>query len=265
MPAWLAPALSAGGGVLSSLLGSKRKSPQLDLGALVAEAQEHGFNPSTVLKATGGQGFSSSPSVGAGDLLGSVIGAGIQGYGDYLQGEQNRRLADAQIALAEAQTANVTRQTQASQLSGAPVRNVQDYTSATPEIDDIYTSAYWDDFQGPMPVEKRNFPVKSADNTTAYITPSEAKRLDMQPMDALMVEDYEALVGEIGGELEGMSRMGGGFVGQMHPEFNTNFFGLDLSPTTNEGSRSLPQNWDGMNRKQRRDWLRSRQERLYKN
>lgn len=78
----LAPALiSAGTTLLSGLLGGKQKKG-IDLAALRRDAIANGFNPLTVLSATGGGGYerSSGPSLSSGAFLAEAIQRGVDTY-----------------------------------------------------------------------------------------------------------------------------------------------------------------------------------------
>lgn len=132
MPGPLAAVLGAAGkavlGSVASGLGSsisnklfgggeQRQEEGLDLKRLVRTALAAGFNPSTVLNATGGAGFRSQ--VSSEDLSwGRAIGGGIvQGLGDGLAdhflNQQERELTDAKIDLARAQAASIRAETAA--------------------------------------------------------------------------------------------------------------------------------------------------------
>lgn len=143
-PAALAPTLGpiAGkvlGSVATSLLGGilgsgkSKSSSNLDLIKLRDDAQAAGFNPLTVLNATGGQGFTSQASstdINFGAAAAAAIGAGVA---DYWTGKQERDLVDAQIDLTKAQTASI----QAGPF-GASVRSVQDDPGDGWKIDNPY-------------------------------------------------------------------------------------------------------------------------------
>jgi len=78
----IAPALiSAGASLLSGLLGGKKKTG-IDLAALRRDALSNGFNPLTVLSATGGGGYerSSGPSLSSGAYLAEAIQRGVDTY-----------------------------------------------------------------------------------------------------------------------------------------------------------------------------------------
>lgn len=111
----MGPLAAIGGSVLSSVAGkllnrsgSSRTEQQqsVDLKKMVADAQEAGFNPLTVLQATGGQGWGGTSQVSSQDFdFGSILaGAALTGFADYFGGEQERRFNEAQIDLVKAQT-----------------------------------------------------------------------------------------------------------------------------------------------------------------
>lgn len=112
--ALLKPVLGAVAGSLGSSLLSKSRSSQtsqesLDLNKLVKDAQAAGFNPLTVLQATGGRGFGGTSQASSSDFdVGSMAaGAALSGIGDYFANDQQRRLAEAEIDLTEARAASL--------------------------------------------------------------------------------------------------------------------------------------------------------------
>lgn len=82
---------------------------KLDLRELVKKSQAAGFNPLTVLQATGGAGFTGAAQVSATDFSTSSMAAAaaVQGVTDYFTQSQQRELLDAQIDLARAEAASV--------------------------------------------------------------------------------------------------------------------------------------------------------------
>ena len=99
---------SVGGSLVSGLLNKGKKTTQsTDLKKMVADAQAAGFNPATVLQATGGQGWGSQVSSNDFDVGSMAASAALQGVGDYFAGQQERDLLDAQINLAKAQIQNL--------------------------------------------------------------------------------------------------------------------------------------------------------------
>ena len=64
------------GKAVGGLLGGD-KSGQLDLAKLRRDAEANGFNPLTVLGATGGRGFETSPSLSSGAYIADAISRGI--------------------------------------------------------------------------------------------------------------------------------------------------------------------------------------------
>lgn len=104
--------VTAGSAALSSRAQSKNQealaNQGLDLGKLRREAQKNGFNPLTVLRATGGQGFKQDVSLGSGALASASFFNAFAGLG------QNIAQAKQQQASLEnilASTSNYTAQT----------------------------------------------------------------------------------------------------------------------------------------------------------
>lgn len=213
---------------------------KVDLGELVAEAQAAGFNPSTVLNATGGQGFGSS-QISATDLdIGSTYGGpsiasmALTGIGDYFQQNEDRELRRAEIDLIRAQTRQLNSQTQSSPILSAFTTNPKPvHNMSTDTVN--YGDTFWANFQGPFKPEESTFPVRDpTTNAIIYIRPSHAMRLDLQPGATLMVEDYEAIQGDIAGEIQGVT----GFIPEWFRQRGTSyipgssFFGLAVPDVT---------------------------------
>lgn len=125
MPWWAPIAANVGGALINKVLGSgeQRQQQSVDLKKMVADAQAAGFNPLTVLNATGGQGWGSQVSATDLDFGTMAAGAALQGIGDFWGQQQNRELLNAQIDLAKAQTASLKGAYQAGPFS-APVQDV---------------------------------------------------------------------------------------------------------------------------------------------
>lgn len=124
---WWAPiAASVGGSLINKVLGSGEQKTEetRDLKKMVKDAKDAGFNPLTVLNATGGQGWGAQVSSTDLDFGTMAAGAALQGIGDYWAQQQNRELMDAQIDLAKAQAASLTGAAQVGPF-GSAVRTVQ--------------------------------------------------------------------------------------------------------------------------------------------
>lgn len=123
--AWLAnPAaatlVSAGSAAVSTYAQSrnanKLANQGTDLGKLRREAEANGFNPLTVLRATGGQGFKQNVSMGSGALASASFFNAFAGLG---QNIAQAKQAEATLKNTLASTANYTAQTRS--LSSAAV------------------------------------------------------------------------------------------------------------------------------------------------
>jgi len=99
----------------------------IDLKDLRNDAINAGFNPLTVLNATGGAAWQQQASASDFDQLSMAAAAAVQGYNDYWTNEQNRELIDAQIDLSKAQAQSIRQEMQASPF-GAPLLNVSENT-----------------------------------------------------------------------------------------------------------------------------------------
>ena len=85
---------------VASALGSRARSKagQVDLGKLRRDAMKNGFNPLTVLQATGGQGFTKAPGVLS--FLSDGVSAGVSVLSD----QEDRKLREELLALEREQT-----------------------------------------------------------------------------------------------------------------------------------------------------------------
>lgn len=207
--AWFLPALIGGvGSILSARTARKNAKRQaeaqeriaqaqsegqrLDLGRLRAEAAEHGFNPLTVLGATGGAGFHqgyvaqatpgflSDPWGGIANAVNMAFEAKRQKDNDALAG-----------ALMKAQTNNLNANTA---LMMQPRR-----TSAG----SIPSSKKQGDF---VRFEDQPFvPVYDAVGNPFEIRQGIADRLGLKAGDVWIAEDAEAIYGDVSQELEGLT------------------------------------------------------------
>lgn len=117
--AWLAkPAaatlVSAGSAAVSTYAQSrnanKLANQGTDLGKLRREAEANGFNPLTVLRATGGQGFKQDVSMGSGALASAAFFNSFAGLGQNIAQSKQQ---EATLKNTMASTANYTAQTRA--------------------------------------------------------------------------------------------------------------------------------------------------------
>lgn len=76
MAAWLAPAISAAGSVISSLFGGKKKTEnRVNYKQMVRDAEAAGFNPLTALRNGGAAGYmqTSHPALSTGEKIGGAL------------------------------------------------------------------------------------------------------------------------------------------------------------------------------------------------
>lgn len=115
MAAWVGPAITAVGGVISSLFGGKKKTDnRVNYQQMVADAEAAGFNPLTVLRNGGSAGYmqTAHPGLSSGEVIGQALGnvgnflADFDPYADDKR-ELASRLAEAQIANLNASTATM--------------------------------------------------------------------------------------------------------------------------------------------------------------
>lgn len=115
MAAWVGPAISAVGGIISSLFGGKKKTEnRVNYQQMVADAEAAGFNPLTVLRNGGAAGYmqTAHPGLSSGEVIGQALGhvgnflADFDPYADDKR-ELESRLAEAQIANLNASTATM--------------------------------------------------------------------------------------------------------------------------------------------------------------
>ena len=115
MAAWIGPAISAAAGIFGALAGGGggQQETRLNLGRLRRQAERNGFNPLTVLRATGGAGFTTTtlPSISSARTIMRAIGGGLEGLANAgIQGAENAAREDllrAQLELVKAQTNRV--------------------------------------------------------------------------------------------------------------------------------------------------------------
>ena len=163
---WWAPiAASVGSSLVNKVFGSspQRTEQTVNLKEMVRDAKDAGFNPLTVLNATGGQGWGAQISSQDLDIGTMAAGAVLQGIGDYWSQQQNRELLDAQIDLAKAQTASLESAYQAGPFS-APVQDVSGTKSTggqSPTVSErLVTGHTWDRVNLSFPDGKTDVPIE---------------------------------------------------------------------------------------------------------
>lgn len=115
MAAWVAPAITAVSGIISSLFGGKKETKnRVNYKQMVADAEAAGFNPLTVLRNGGSAGYmqTTHPGLSSGEMIGQAMGhvgsflADFDPYADDKR-ELESRLVEAQIANLNASTATM--------------------------------------------------------------------------------------------------------------------------------------------------------------
>lgn len=122
--------LKGAGSALGSLLGqSAAPEPKLDLGRLRREAEANGFNPLTVLGATGGQGFQSAGSLSSSALLNATLGGALSGAASYDPAEEEYLRKSRELELQERRS-NIARNSQMSTRSApTPFDDFESYNT----------------------------------------------------------------------------------------------------------------------------------------
>lgn len=154
---------------------AQAQAGQLDLGRLRAEAQAHGFNPLTVLGATGGAGFQSGPAVpGFLSMASGMIGPAFQQQFENTRQRTNDAIANS---LLEAQTTNLKAQTARLQTSLT--------RSATP-----IQPKTWDEWGYINAYNPSGMPIR--------VHGAIADRLGIEPGGVYLAGDDEEVLGDVG-------------------------------------------------------------------
>jgi len=213
-------------GAVASVIGGlsqKAPGPAIDLGEMRKQALKNGFNPLTVLRATGGAGFTS----GVGPSPFSVIGAGISQIGGIMEGQQMRDMGaeahKAAMDLAKSQTAAFNRPVTAG--TGAVM-------SAT--ADDPMMPLEFSRFKDTPVEEIPYWNVRSIGGDTFQIRGDVLERLGIGEGSTIVTEDWEMMLGELGGEFEGLSAVIKGGLGMNRSDFfkTTGLVEREANPVT---------------------------------
>jgi len=162
---------AAGLGALGAYKSAKamRGANDLDLEKLRREAEQNGFNPLTVLRATGGQGSTKGPSGGLSS--GAFFKTFAQGIPSILEANYNKKMKDAELSSVLAST----------QLTKASTMDLLDKEDPYKKYD-------------------RWIPVRLG-NQMKEMDMSVAKRLGILPGDTVSPGDLEEMLGEIHGNI----------------------------------------------------------------
>lgn len=177
------------GGALSSRQQAKAEAAAntTDLVALRARAKEAGFNPLTVLQATGGQGFASQPIPSFLSALGSQVGTFSQTYYE-IDRQENLDAQAGQLAQAQIENMNASTKRLQQPVLQAPAARPKD------EIE-IY---------GPLEGQKWVKMYHAVSGNEFYLREGVLKTLG-KTTDQWTAEDEEALFGEVVGEFKGLA------------------------------------------------------------
>lgn len=180
---------TAVGGALSTRQQAKAQAAAntTDLVALRARAKAAGFNPLTVLQATGGQGFAAQPIPSFLSALGSQVGAFAQTYYE-LDRQENLDARAGQLAQAQIENLNASTKRLQQPVLQAPAARPKD------EIE-IY---------GPLEGQKWVKMYHAVSGNEFYLREGVLKTL-RKTTDQWTAEDEEALFGEVVGEFKGLA------------------------------------------------------------
>lgn len=196
--------LSLGGSVLKTFGGlfQKKQKPGLDLAQMRRDAEANGVNFLTLLRTTGGAGYSySAPRT---HPL-SLIGDGLSTAGDVFAQAEQRKLYSADQA-----KRHQVMDAQIKQIKNAPLRSISSGPSSSGGSSASQKSLFQlsDSRFAGVPVENIPYwPMLGPDGREFGLRATYAERLGLGPGSQIIVEDYEAILGELGSEAEGIGTM----------------------------------------------------------
>ena len=154
------------------------KASQTDLKKLVKDAESAGFNPLTVLRATGGQGFNkgSSGALASATFWGNFANAGVSALNEFDPYNQKRKELDMQQSVAN-------------------LDNTKTSTAYTKGLIGQLASN-----TDPYAPYKDTVPVRVG-RETLQLDMSVAKRMGIEPNSVITPGDLEELLGEVHGNL----------------------------------------------------------------
>lgn len=195
--AWLT-ALQVGGTVLSGLgaMRDRKQQPGLDLAKLRRDSKANGFNPLTVLRMTGGAGFTTTPSPSA---L-SVLGGTVSGVADVFSLARDRKQAqaesDARIGMMNAQVGALQAPPLATQRTMGPISPMDNFV----QLDESR-------FAGIPASEIPFWNVRDLSGQEYQIRADVLERVGIAEGSTIVTEDWEMMLGELGGEFEGITQV----------------------------------------------------------
>jgi len=183
-------------------LFKKKEAPQpatLNLGKLRADSKANGFNPLTVLRLTGGAGFATGATAGSDrGAAFSTLGSAVMQFGrDTVDIQMAQQAEQTRAGLINAQKDLAIAQVQ--QLTSPPL------ASAVPN-DGLDRSRF---FGGPLNYNDQPWvPLFTATGQPIEWRQGLADRFDLGPGATVIVEDFEGVWGEVGGEVQGLGLFG---------------------------------------------------------
>lgn len=145
-------------------------------------AQRAGFNPLTVLRNTGGQGFTGLPVISKAAAFGNMAAGIFDAVRQAPIDKYNEEIRDLEKKQREENIKNT--------ISNAAYTGILANQARAANVD-------------PYELYDRYIPVRVGNNVQ-YLEISVAKRLGIQPNGALMQEDMEAIRGEVRGTIDGV-------------------------------------------------------------
>lgn len=202
-------AASVAGPLVSGLFGSKKPKAQgVDYLKLRRDAEAAGFNPLTALLAGGGAGYQRefNPALSSGSFVAEAISRGADTYFSHVAArdaeaeairdrEHQKELVQMQID-----------QRAAGRSFGFALTDQRPYSAATerklpPLVEGIPGTGPNRPSVHPFSRETEMVPLRDVHGKPTQLPRSVVERLDLKAFDQLLVEDYEALYGDEGGQV----------------------------------------------------------------
>lgn len=204
----------------------RREPPAVNLGEVRRQAELHGFNPLTVLRATGGLGFNQGARMQPLTAFSDTFAATADAVFGFQEMRQREELHDAQLSIL-AKELKTPEQRPARRFPSVPavLPAVPGKSKPGPGDPGRWAGMAWND----IPMVQLWTPAGRAFSVKENL----ADRLGMSAGDVFMSEDAEALWGEVGGEVTGV-----GFTGDF---YHNQWFG-DQDPAIQDMPEEL---WPG--------------------
>lgn len=206
-------AASVAGPLVSGLFGSKKPKAQgVDYLKLRRDAEAAGFNPLTALLAGGGAGYQRefNPALSSGAFIGEAISRGADTYFSHLAAKDAEAEAirdrEHQKELVQMQID----QRAAGRSFGFALTDQRPYSAAKevkmPAISTVSSDRPPRSLRSLQKEAVEMWPVRGPDGVWTEIPAASARRLDVEKYGQLIAEDYEALYGEVVGNVESTAR-----------------------------------------------------------